>query len=109
MPRSKDNQSIFERRCKESGTVFVDSLRPNKWPTAHLGVFRAVARTDEYMYSDCDTAHSDRAQMPWKRQPKVHARKLVGKAQQCVMRNESPWRFACEPLVFSRLSSEVAW
>jgi hypothetical protein len=34
---------------------------------------------------------------------------LTERAQRCKHRNESSWRFACEPLIFARLSAEVAW
>lgn len=46
---------------------------------------------------------------PWKATAKSLAQILVEKAQRCRQRNESYWRFACEPLIFARLSGEVVW
>lgn len=46
---------------------------------------------------------------PWKATAKSLAQMLVEKAERCRQRNESCWRFACEPLVFARLSGDVVW
>jgi hypothetical protein len=109
MPLSKENRPIFERRRREYGIVFIDSLPPREWPSAHAEVFKAIAKIQEYKYSQYGTMQNEEAEMPWNGQAKRHTRKLVEKARLCIARNESTWRFACEPLVFSRLSSEVAW
>ncbi|CRG87257.1 hypothetical protein PISL3812_04274 [Talaromyces islandicus] len=108
MPLSKENRLIFERRRREYGIVFIDSLPPREWPAAHAEVFKAIAKIQEYKYSQYDAMQNEEAGAPWKGQAKWHTRKLVEKARLCVARNESTWRFACEPLVFSRLSAEVA-
>lgn len=44
---------------------------------------------------------------PWKIQVKSQAALLVERSRRCRQRNESSWRFACEPLVFARLEAEV--
>lgn len=109
MPLSKENRRIFERRRREYGIEFIDSLPPKKWPAAHAEVFTAIAEIREYRYSQYAAIHGEEAGTPWKGQAKRHTRKLVERAQLCVSRNESTWRFACEPLVLGRFSSEVAW
>lgn len=48
-------------------------------------------------------------QEPWKVTAKSLATLLAEKARRCARRNESSWRFACEALIFARLSSEVLW
>lgn len=46
---------------------------------------------------------------PWKATAKSLAEMLTEKVDRCRQRNESSWRFACEPLVFARLSGDVVW
>jgi hypothetical protein len=46
---------------------------------------------------------------PWKVQVISQAALLVEKSRRCKQRNESSWRFACEPLIFARLEAEVVW
>ncbi|KAF4631105.1 hypothetical protein G7Y89_g7026 [Cudoniella acicularis] len=44
---------------------------------------------------------------PWKPEVKSSATVLVDIAKRCRHRNESSWRYACEPVILGRLSSEV--
>ncbi|KAL4912676.1 hypothetical protein BDW62DRAFT_12956 [Aspergillus aurantiobrunneus] len=44
---------------------------------------------------------------PWIADIKNHAEELSERAKRCVRRNESTWRFACEPYALARLTSEV--
>lgn len=107
MAPSKNNQVLFERRRKEHNIVFVEDLKQCHRPAKHAKVFESIDRIKEISYQSY--ACEDSEQEPWKKEAKSQARKLAEKAHDCIARNEPTWRLACEPLVFSRLTSEVAW
>ncbi|KAL2832932.1 hypothetical protein BDW59DRAFT_157081 [Aspergillus cavernicola] len=111
MPLPKNNRILFERRRKEHNIVFKDALPPSSRPINHANVFEAIdqiKRVSYQSYGNADNGRDAHNTTPWRVEAKIHARRLAGKAHDCVARNESTWRLACEPLVFSRLSSEVA-
>lgn len=109
MTFTKENRAIFEKRRKQYGIVFTDILPADKWPPNHRDVFEKIEKAKEFRYNTYATAQDELDRSPWKGDAKIQARKLVVAAKDCVSRNEPTWRYACETLVFSRLSAEVAW
>ncbi len=103
------NRPVFERLRKEHNIIFVDQLQQSQWPDTHRQVFEAVETLKGFKYSTYVTTTTEQDDVPCKADAKRQARKLVGRSRDLVARNESTWRLACEPLVFSRLASEVAW
>lgn len=105
MTFTKESRAIFEKRRKQYNIVFEDALPADKWPPNHRDVFEKIEKAREFRYSTYATAQGelDRSHA------KIQARKLVVAAKDCLSRNEPTWRHACESLVFSRLSAEVAW
>ncbi|KAH6842680.1 hypothetical protein B0I37DRAFT_382547 [Chaetomium sp. MPI-CAGE-AT-0009] len=110
MPPSKKttNRPVFERLRKEYGIVFIDQLPQAQWPGNHRDVFESIEKLKGFKYSTYATDTASQDDIPWKAEAKRQARKLVEKSKDLVARNEATWRLACEPLVFSRLASEVA-
>ncbi len=111
MPPSKKttNRPVFERLRKEYNILLIDQLPQRRWPDNHREVFEAIEKVKSFKYSTYATATTDHDDTPWKAEAKRQARKLAEKSRDLVARNEATWRLACEPLVFSRLASEVAW
>ena len=109
MTFSKENRAIFEKRRKQHRIVFHAVLPPDKWPSNHRDVFEKIEKAKQFKYSTYAAAQDELDRSPWKGDAKMQARKLVVAAKDCISRNESTWRHACESLVFSRLFAEVAW
>ncbi|KAI0553686.1 hypothetical protein F4679DRAFT_530152 [Xylaria curta] len=111
MPIKKNHRPVFERLRREYNIVFADTLASNDWPANHRIVFESIDKLKQFKYSTYATPQDCRDDLdttPWKGEAKIRARKLTDKVKDCLSRNEATWRFACEPLVFSRLNSEVA-
>jgi hypothetical protein len=74
-------------------------------------VFEAIWRLGQIKYVEYEAVEESPSSIlpEWKHEAKRLAKHLTEKAEQCVRRNEASWRFACEPLVFTRFSAEVAW
>ena len=92
--------------------MFEDECRRVQWPSSHRSVFEAIEKLNGFTYDTyrvCPTGNNTRVTALWKVDTIRRVRKLVEKAKDLVARNEATWRLACEPLVFSRLSSELAW
>lgn len=109
MPIKSEFRPAFERLRKQHGIIFTDALSPEEWPDNHRGIFEAIEKLRQFKYSTYATAEESEDTFDSKSKAKEHARKLSEKTKDCVSRNEATWRFACEPLVFSRLTSEIAW
>ncbi|KAK6542678.1 hypothetical protein TWF694_006622 [Orbilia ellipsospora] len=111
MPTKKEHRPVFERLRREYNIIFRDQLPSNEWPDSHRNVFEAIEKLKEYKYSTYlipEEFGSNLDPSPWKIEAKNQAKRLTEKARDCTSRNEATWRYACEPLVFSRLTSEVA-
>lgn len=104
-------RAALEKLRKEYGIVFgAKDNREAEWPKNHREVFEAIQELGQIEYERYAVKENNDAPTdPWKLQAKRLATQLVGNAEDCIRRNEASWRFACEPLVFKRLSAEVAW
>ncbi|KAK5988389.1 hypothetical protein PT974_12543 [Cladobotryum mycophilum] len=111
MPMKKENRSIFDKLRRQYGIFIRDDLPDTEWPPEIQEELLAIKKVTTYKYSTysaCRDNGGDADATPWRELAKTQAEKLTEKAKDCVDRNEATWRFACEPLVFSRLSAEVA-
>ncbi|KAF3940404.1 hypothetical protein ABW19_dt0203441 [Dactylella cylindrospora] len=110
MPLTGQTHQKFSQLGKSHGIEFVGELPEEEWPTNHRNVFESLEKLKGTKYNTYavnqpgDSVDTDL----WKRKTKTLATKLVTEAKDCISRNEATWRLACEPLVFSRLNSEVA-
>lgn len=112
MPIKKENRATFEILRKQYHIEFNDEIAANEWPANHRRVFESIQKVKQYRYSTYAVAQKNEDDLdaaPWKAEAKTQARKLTKAAKDCISRNEATWRFACEPIVFSRLAAEVAW
>lgn len=109
MPIRSEYRQAFEKLRKKHGIIFSDTIPSERWPENHRDVFESIEKLKQFKYTTYATARESGDGFEWKGKAKKHARKLSEKARDCVSRNEATWRFACEPLVFSRLTSEIAW
>ena len=109
MPIKSEYRPAFERLRRQCGINFTDAIPTERWPENHRDVFESIEKLKQFKYSTYATTQENEDGFDWTGKAKKHARKLSEKAKDCVSRNEATWRFACEPLVFSRLTSEIAW
>lgn len=102
---------ILEQLRREYHIVFQSDLPPTQWPRNHRSVFEAIQKLGQIKYAEYGSGGGPEtsAREEWKHRSKVLAKKLTEKAEQCLRRDEASWRFACEPLVFTQFSAEVAW
>lgn len=110
MTFTSEQRIALEKLRKEYRIIFTKDTCQENWPPNQKTVFEAVQtlgriKYDAYAVTDGGGGIIE----PWKHQAKRLAKRLTEKAEQCVRRNEASWRFACEPLVFSRFGAEVAW
>lgn len=106
------HRPVFEKVRKECNIVFADECRREQWPADHRSVFEAIEKLKSFTYDTYRVRLTDdsiKTTAAWQVDTMRRARKLVEKAKDLVSRNEATWRLACEPLVFDRLSSELAW
>jgi hypothetical protein len=106
-----EQRRALELLRKEYHIIFSREIPPANWPQGHKNVFEAIRKLGQVKYSEyvADEGPETSSAHPWKLRAKILAKKLTEKAEQCLRRNEASWRFACEPLVFTRFSAEVAW
>lgn len=110
MTFTSEQRLALEKLRKEYRIIFTKDADQENWPASQKCVFEAVQTLGRIKYDDYAVDEdSGGISEPWKHQAKRLAKTLTEKAEQCVRRNEASWRFACEPLVFTRLSAEVAW
>ena len=100
---------LLETLSKEYRIVFPGYLTPEDWPDCHREKLEAVAALGSKQYSSYAAEPGATDDAPWKAGVKDQADKLVEAAKRARHRNESTWRFSCEPLILSRLSAEVVW
>lgn len=107
---STETLKLLESLSKEYRIHFLAGQAQDRWPVFHQDSVKAVTELGQVRFDDyAANAAAVEDQQPWKTRAKELAKLLVEKAERCTERNESTWRFACEPLVFSRMSGEVAW
>lgn len=109
MPFTAQERKKVERLRRKYRIEFCGELPSHEWPDVHRPIFNAVDELGKRQfdtYAACPTAIED---APWTAEIKKHADELSERAKRCVRRNESTWRFACEPYVLARLTSEVVW
>ena len=110
MTFTSEQRLALEKLRKEYGIIFSKDTGQGNWPPSQKGIFEAVQTLGQIKYDGYAAAEDGRGiSEPWKCQAKRLAKRLTEKAEQCVRRNEASWRFACEPLVFTRFGAEVAW
>lgn len=83
---------------------------PNhEWPMNHRSTFLAVDELGKRQFETHAASPIVVEDAPWAADVRMQAENLSERAKRCVRRNESTWRFACEPYAMARLSSEVVW
>ena len=107
MTFTSDQRQTLEMLRREYRIFFSKDTDRGNWPQTLKDVFETVQKLGKTEY-DRYATDEDRME-PWKSDAKRQAKMLTEKAEQCVRRNEASWRFACEPLVFSRFSAVIAW
>ncbi|KAL6888039.1 hypothetical protein GGI43DRAFT_425928 [Trichoderma evansii] len=102
-------RKAYENLRRKCDIKVIDDLPRDSWPQSQHDIFRSIKQLANIKYDEYDVQQDpDRSTAPWKQEAKSQARRLIEKAKDCVCRNEATWRFACEPLVFSRLTAEIA-
>ena len=104
----KDLENL-QNLCKEYRLNFLGDVPEDAWPESHRTILQDVTKLGQTKSASYATAHDVTDNEPWKLEVKQIALNLTERAKRSTQRNESSWRFACEPVVFARLSSEVAW
>lgn len=105
---AKERKKVEKLRRKYR-IEFRGEVLSHEWPDSHRPTFIAVDELGKRQfdtYAACAIAIKD---APWTAEIKIHAEELSERARRCVRRNESTWRFACEPYALARLTSEVVW
>ncbi|KAF4464248.1 hypothetical protein FALBO_8920 [Fusarium albosuccineum] len=105
---SQDSLQKLARLVRAYRIEFVHDLPQNEWPESLQKLRKHVFELGEKKFDSYATSPDSIHDEPWKLEVKSVAKKLAEKASRCVQRNESSWRAACEHVVFSRLSAEVA-
>jgi hypothetical protein len=100
---------LLDRLAKEHRIKFAGDLPSSKWPQCHKKTLKHATELGERRFDSFATELNVISNEPWKVQVKSQAVTLIEKARRSRQRNESTWRFACEPLVFARLEAEVVW
>ncbi|KAF9237813.1 hypothetical protein DTO006G1_4932 [Penicillium roqueforti] len=107
MPFTSKERKQVERLKRKYRIEFRGEVPSSEWPDSHRPTFNAVDELGKRQfdtYAACATAIEN---APWTAEIKKHADELSERAKRCVSRNESTWRFACEPYALARLTSEV--
>lgn len=106
---STETLQLLDRLAKEHRINFAGDLPQSKWPNCHKKTLEGITELGERKFDLFATEPNVTSDEPWKVQAKSQAALLVEKARRSRQRNESSWRFACEPLIFARLEAEVVW
>lgn len=106
---SSETLERLSRLAQEYRITFAGDLPPSKWARCHKPTLECAKALGERKLDSFATEPQVSDDEPWKVQVKSQAAILVEKSKRCRQRNESSWRFACEPLIFARLEAEVAW
>ena len=110
MTFTSEQRRALEDLRKEYRIFFSKDTSQGTWSPSQRHIFEAVQKLGQIKYDDYAANEDDGGKSePWKYQAKQLAKRLTEKAVDCVRRNEASWRYACEPLVFTRFGAEVAW
>ncbi|KAJ5738051.1 hypothetical protein N7493_001206 [Penicillium malachiteum] len=103
----KERKRVEKLRRKHR-IEFGGEVPPDEWPNSHRSTFSAVQRLGKTEFDTYAARAKTIEDAPWAADIKNNAEELSQRAKLCVRRNESTWRFACEPYALARLTSEVA-
>ena len=104
-----EDLKLLDSLTKEYRIKFLGDVQPRHWPDSHRTVLEHVAELGANKFGSYATDPRVTDGGPWKSDVKHLAANLVERAKRNRHRNESSWRYSCEPLIFARLSGEVAW
>jgi hypothetical protein len=99
----------LERLAREYRVDFIGELDSREWPENHKATLAHIQELGRNRFDSYATSTATIDEQPWKLEVKHEACRLVESARRCKRRNESSWRYACEPLIFARLKAEVVW
>jgi hypothetical protein len=97
----------YEKACREYRIIFTEELDQSEPPTKHHHIWNALQSPGDTKYTTY--LKNAKPEERWKLELKKRVLTINEQARRCVNRNEWNWRFAAEPLMFSRISSEVCW
>jgi hypothetical protein len=110
MTLTEDQRLQLERLCKKFRIHFYPQLQDASLSQEQRRIFNNIRKLGTTKYDDYAVESTQQSEMaPWKLEAKELALQLTEAAQRCRRRNEASWRHACEPLVFARVNSDVAW
>jgi hypothetical protein len=102
---AKDLKLIDDLR-KEYRIVFAGEVQPQDWPECHRSLQGHVTELGDKKFNSYAIDSDLTDDTPWKSEVKQLARSLTERAKRNRHRNESSWRFSCEPFIFARLSGK---
>ncbi|KAJ3538816.1 hypothetical protein NM208_g5741 [Fusarium decemcellulare] len=105
---SPDSLQTLTRLAKEYRIEFINDLPVDEWPRSLRKIHGHVTDIGSKQFDSYATGSHAPCDEPWKLEVKSVAKNLVERACRCTQRNETSWRAACEHVVFSQLSAEVA-
>ncbi|KAF4995714.1 hypothetical protein FDECE_12707 [Fusarium decemcellulare] len=107
-PVSPDSLQTLARLAREYRIEFINDLPVDEWPRSLRKIHGHVTDIGSKQFDSYAVGSQAPCDEPWKLEVKSVAKNLVERACRCTQRNETSWRAACEHVVFSRLSAEVA-
>ncbi|GLA28806.1 hypothetical protein AnigIFM63326_006398 [Aspergillus niger] len=107
MPFTPQERKKVEKLRQKYRIEFCGEVPSHEWPNGHLSTFSAVHELGKKQFDPYAARAMATEDAPWTADIKNHAEELSERAKRCVRRNESTWRFACEPYALARLTSEV--
>jgi hypothetical protein len=110
MTLTDPQRSELERLRRKYRVQFDQPLPKTPLPPEPQRIFDKVLELAKITYDEYAIGPEElHAEQPWKLESKNLASRVVSEADRCRRRNEATWRYACEPLVFTRGSTDVAW
>jgi hypothetical protein len=110
MPRAQGQWSRYERLRRKYGIEFSGTVSPAEWSENHREEFLAIQSLGVTKYEDYAAyAKQNITSQPWKSRVLFLAKNVTERVARNECRNEATWRFSIEPLIFARLSADIAW
>jgi hypothetical protein len=109
MPFTAKERQKVEKLRRRYRIDFLGEVPRHEWPESHRSTFNAVEELGRKQFDTYAVDLTTVETAPWSADVKKQAEDLTERAKRCVRRNESTWRFACEPYALARLTSEVVW
>lgn len=108
---SKQNEELARlyELSRQYRVEFVADVSQVDYPRSYERIVQTLLELGSKKFDSYAIEPQIEEQEPWKATAKALATLLAEKARRCARRNESSWRFACEPLIFARLSGDVVW